>query len=63
MEELGRAGVLPVSDAEKLREAYIALRSSIHRRALQNLNSQVAGGAFVDERVYIRSVWQKVMAV
>jgi glutamate-ammonia-ligase adenylyltransferase len=61
MEELGRAGVLPVEDAEKLREAYIALRSNIHRRALQNLNSQVAGDAFLGERRYIRSVWQKIM--
>ncbi|GGE74826.1 glutamate-ammonia-ligase adenylyltransferase [Streptosporangium jomthongense] len=62
MEELGRAGVLPVEDAEKLREAYIALRSSIHRRALQNLNSQVAADAFVEERKYIWSVWQKIMS-
>ncbi|MDO6825241.1 bifunctional [glutamate--ammonia ligase]-adenylyl-L-tyrosine phosphorylase/[glutamate--ammonia-ligase] adenylyltransferase [Marinobacter sp. 1_MG-2023] len=63
MEELGRAGVLPVEDAEKLREAYIALRSSIHRRALQNLNSQVAGDAFTEERRYIQSVWKKIMEV
>ncbi|MDS1310646.1 bifunctional [glutamate--ammonia ligase]-adenylyl-L-tyrosine phosphorylase/[glutamate--ammonia-ligase] adenylyltransferase [Marinobacter xiaoshiensis] len=63
MEELGRAGVLPVNDAEKLREAYIALRSSIHRRALQNLNSQVASDTFTDERRYIQSVWKKIMAV
>ncbi|MEH6562939.1 MAG: bifunctional glutamine synthetase adenylyltransferase/deadenyltransferase, partial [Marinobacter sp.] len=62
MEELGRAGVLPVKEAEQLREAYIALRSCIHRRALQNLNSQVAGDAFLDERRYIRSAWQKIMA-
>ncbi|WP_100641212.1 bifunctional [glutamate--ammonia ligase]-adenylyl-L-tyrosine phosphorylase/[glutamate--ammonia-ligase] adenylyltransferase [Marinobacter salexigens] len=63
MEELGRAGVLPVEDAEKLREVYISLRSSIHRRALQNLSSQVAGDAFAGERRYIQSVWQKFMAV
>lgn len=61
MEELGRAGVLAVEDAEKLREAFIALRSTIHRRALQNLNSQVAGDAFPDERDYIRAMWKKVM--
>lgn len=61
MEELGRAGVLPVEEAEQLREAYIALRSSIHRRALQNLNSQVSGDAFLDERRCIRSAWQKIM--
>ena len=61
MEELGRAGVLPVEEAEQLRKAYIALRSCIHRRALQNLNSQVAGDAFLEERRYIRSAWQKIM--
>ncbi|MGM0769367.1 MAG: bifunctional [glutamate--ammonia ligase]-adenylyl-L-tyrosine phosphorylase/[glutamate--ammonia-ligase] adenylyltransferase [Pseudomonadota bacterium] len=61
LEELGRAGVIAVEDAEKLREVYITLRSTIHRRALQNLNSQVEGDAFPDERAYIRSMWEKVM--
>ena len=61
MEELGRAGVLPVEDTEKLREAFITLRSTIHRRALQNLNSQVAGDAFPEERDYIQSMWNRVM--
>lgn len=61
MEELGRAGVLAVEDAEKLRETFIALRSTIHRRALQNLNSQVAADAFPDERDYVRGLWKKVM--
>ena len=61
MEELGRVGILPVEDTEKLREAFITLRSTIHRRALQNLNSQVEGGAFPEERAYIQSMWQKVM--
>ncbi|HET8848676.1 MAG TPA: bifunctional [glutamate--ammonia ligase]-adenylyl-L-tyrosine phosphorylase/[glutamate--ammonia-ligase] adenylyltransferase, partial [Marinobacter sp.] len=61
LEELGRAGVLPVADTENLREAYITLRSTIHRRALQNLNSRVEGSAFEQERRYIRSLWEKVM--
>ncbi|MGO1234300.1 MAG: bifunctional [glutamate--ammonia ligase]-adenylyl-L-tyrosine phosphorylase/[glutamate--ammonia-ligase] adenylyltransferase, partial [Marinobacter sp.] len=61
MEELGRVGILPVEDTEKLREAFITLRSTIHRRALQNLNSQVEGSAFPEERAYIQSMWQKVM--
>ncbi|MGF2736629.1 bifunctional [glutamate--ammonia ligase]-adenylyl-L-tyrosine phosphorylase/[glutamate--ammonia-ligase] adenylyltransferase [Marinobacter sp. DUT-1] len=61
MEELGRAGVLPVEDTEKLRETFITLRSTIHRRALQNLNSQVEGSAFPEERDYIQSMWKKVM--
>ncbi|WP_148861661.1 bifunctional [glutamate--ammonia ligase]-adenylyl-L-tyrosine phosphorylase/[glutamate--ammonia-ligase] adenylyltransferase [Marinobacter fonticola] len=61
MEELGRAGVLPEEDTERLREAYITLRSTIHRRALQNLNSRVEGDAFESERAYIWSVWQRIM--
>ena len=61
LEELGRAGVLPVEDTERLREVFITLRSTIHRRALQNLNSQVEGGAFTEERDYIQSMWKKVM--
>ncbi|MEQ9546766.1 MAG: bifunctional [glutamate--ammonia ligase]-adenylyl-L-tyrosine phosphorylase/[glutamate--ammonia-ligase] adenylyltransferase [Marinobacter sp.] len=61
LEELGRAGVIDVEDAGKLRESYITLRSTIHRRALQNMNSQVEGNAFPEERAYIRSMWQKLM--
>ncbi len=61
MEELGRAGILAVADTEQLREAYITLRSTIHRRALQNLNSQVEGGSFQAERDYIASMWDQVM--
>ncbi len=61
LEELGRAGILPVDDTERLREAYITLRSTIHHRALQNLNSRIAGDAFPEERDYIRRMWQKVM--
>ncbi|MFL1454334.1 bifunctional [glutamate--ammonia ligase]-adenylyl-L-tyrosine phosphorylase/[glutamate--ammonia-ligase] adenylyltransferase [Marinobacter sp. GN3S48] len=61
LEELGRAGIMDEEDITKLREAYITLRSTIHRRALQNLNSQVEGNAFPDERAYIRGMWQAVM--
>jgi glutamate-ammonia-ligase adenylyltransferase len=61
LEELGRVGVLAVEDTEQLREAFITLRSTIHRRALQNMNSQVEGGAFPEERDFIRKMWKKVM--
>jgi glutamate-ammonia-ligase adenylyltransferase len=61
MEELGRMGVIPVEDAKELRQAYITLRSAIHRRALQNLNSQVSEDSFRDERAYIQTMWNRVM--
>ncbi len=61
LEALGDAGILPVEDTRKLREAYITLRSTIHRRALQNLNSQVDPDAFLSERDFIRQMWARVM--
>jgi glutamate-ammonia-ligase adenylyltransferase len=61
MEELGRVGVIPVDTAKRLRAAYITLRSTIHRRALQNLNSQVPEESFMDERAYIRAMWDHNM--
>src|SRR5690554_1341644 len=61
LEELGRVGMLAVADTEKLRDVFITLRSTIHRRALQNLNSQVSGELFPAERDYIRRMWEKVM--
>ena len=61
MEELGRVGVIPVEDVQELRESYITLRSTIHRRALQNLNSQVPEDAFRDERACIQAMWNRVM--
>ncbi|PSF05533.1 bifunctional [glutamate--ammonia ligase]-adenylyl-L-tyrosine phosphorylase/[glutamate--ammonia-ligase] adenylyltransferase [Marinobacter fuscus] len=61
LEELGRAGVLPVEDTERLRDIYITLRATIHRRALQNLNSQVAADSFTDERAFVTALWQKLV--
>ena len=61
LEALGNAGILPVADTEKLRDAYITLRSTIHRRALQNLNSQVEPEAFPAEREFISQVWSRIM--
>ena len=61
LEALGQVGILPVEDTEKLRDAYITLRSTIHRRALQNLNSQVDPGAFPEERDFISQMWARVM--
>jgi glutamate-ammonia-ligase adenylyltransferase len=61
MEALGEVGAMPLEDTEKLREVFIALRSTIHRRSLQNLDSRVAGDAFSEERDYVRAMWNKVM--
>jgi glutamate-ammonia-ligase adenylyltransferase len=61
MEALGQVGIIPLEDTEKLRRVFIALRSTTHRRALQDHNSQVEGDAFTEEREYVKSMWKRVM--
>ncbi|PAV25885.1 bifunctional glutamine synthetase adenylyltransferase/deadenyltransferase [Tamilnaduibacter salinus] len=61
LEALGEVGVLTPDDAQRLREVFITLRSTIHRQALQNRSSRVAPDAFPDERAIIWSYWERIM--
>ncbi|TDT37003.1 glutamate-ammonia-ligase adenylyltransferase [Halospina denitrificans] len=61
MESLGEAGVMDPEWAERMREIYIAMRSTIHRRALQRQNSEIDASAFPEERAYIRRCWEAIM--
>lgn len=61
LEELGRCGVLDQETTERLRDIFIVMRSTVHRRALQKLNSVVKGDAFENERQYVIAEWQRVM--
>lgn len=61
LETLGECGVLDTTVTERLREIYIAMRSTIHRRALQKQNSVVDADAFVDERAFVAEQWAAVM--
>ncbi|MCH8499649.1 MAG: bifunctional [glutamate--ammonia ligase]-adenylyl-L-tyrosine phosphorylase/[glutamate--ammonia-ligase] adenylyltransferase [Marinobacter sp.] len=61
LEELGQVGVLAVEETEQLREVFITLRSTIHRRALQNLSSRVEPDAFPAERALVSAFWQRIM--
>ncbi len=61
MESLGEAGLLTKGRAERLRAIFIAMRSTIHRRALQRQNSQVAPDSFAEEREYVRQCWCEIM--
>ena len=62
LEALGRVGLLEESEASALREAYIALRSSQHRRALQAEGDVSPGDAFAAEREVIARVWKRVIS-
>ncbi len=62
LEEIGRAGILTVEKTEQLKEAYITLRSMIHKRALQNESSRVDFGAVPNERKLITEVWNALFS-
>ncbi|MDX5299195.1 MAG: bifunctional [glutamate--ammonia ligase]-adenylyl-L-tyrosine phosphorylase/[glutamate--ammonia-ligase] adenylyltransferase, partial [Gammaproteobacteria bacterium] len=61
LEALGEQGVLETPVVERLREIYIAMRSTIHRRALQKLSSRVEADAFPEERAFVKAQWQQIM--
>ena len=61
MESLGQAGVMDPERAERMRDIYISMRSTIHRRALQRQNSEIDASAFPEERAYIRQCWEAIM--
>lgn len=57
LQEIQKCGLLDAKTAEALSETYKSMRSLIHKRALQKLNSQVESGAFSQERAFVSSVW------
>ncbi len=59
LETMGEAGVLPAAVTAQLIEIYKTMRSMIHRRALQKLNSRIEADAFTTERRFVREVWQQ----
>ena len=63
MESLGEAGVLDTAMAKRLRDVFIAMRSTVHRRALQRLNSEVPADEFEVERTYVLECWQTLMGI
>jgi len=57
LETMGECGLLDVEVSKQLTENYKSMRSVIHKRALQKLNSQVDPDAFIAERAYVSSKW------
>ncbi|MEB2515561.1 bifunctional [glutamate--ammonia ligase]-adenylyl-L-tyrosine phosphorylase/[glutamate--ammonia-ligase] adenylyltransferase [Pseudomonas sp. YuFO20] len=58
LEELEKAGLMPVEDASLLREAYKAYRSAAHRQALQKDAGVIPGDQFADERRQVMRIWR-----
>ncbi len=59
LEVMGECGLLDVEVSEQLTENYKSMRSVIHKRALQKLNSRVEPNAFTSERAYVSSKWNE----
>jgi glutamate-ammonia-ligase adenylyltransferase len=60
LEELEKAGLMPVEDASLLREAYKAYRSAAHRQALQKNAGVIPGDQFADERRQVMRIWREL---
>ncbi|WP_223503316.1 bifunctional [glutamate--ammonia ligase]-adenylyl-L-tyrosine phosphorylase/[glutamate--ammonia-ligase] adenylyltransferase [Pseudomonas sp. GL-RE-29] len=60
LEELEKAGLMPVEDASLLREAYKAYRSAAHRQALQKDAGVITGDQFADERRQVMRIWREL---
>ncbi|MDX1588746.1 MAG: bifunctional [glutamate--ammonia ligase]-adenylyl-L-tyrosine phosphorylase/[glutamate--ammonia-ligase] adenylyltransferase [Oleiphilaceae bacterium] len=61
LETLGEEGILDPREAERLRDIYIAMRSTIHRQALQTRNSEVDESLFREERDTVSQAWRRIM--
>ncbi|RON17710.1 bifunctional glutamine synthetase adenylyltransferase/deadenyltransferase [Pseudomonas brassicacearum] len=60
LEELEHEGLMPVEDANLLREAYKAYRSAAHRQALQKDAGVIPGDQFADERRQVVRIWREL---
>ena len=60
LEALVRHGLLSVEQAEQVRSIYLALRASVHELALIESDHVVPDTAFMEERAWIRDLWNGV---
>lgn len=59
LESLQNAGILPAEQAQTLADIYRAMRSCIHTRSLQELDSKVSSDLFKAEREVVQSAWKQ----
>ena len=61
LETLGRTGVFPRADADRLANAYRAYRDAAHERALQEAPARVSADRFASERAAVREIWARII--
>ncbi|MGL4858135.1 MAG: hypothetical protein ACRC5A_00030, partial [Enterobacteriaceae bacterium] len=57
-ELMTRFAVMTEQEAQALTAAYITMRDSVHRLALQQLSSHVESSLFIEERQQVKASWQ-----
>ncbi|WP_075880654.1 bifunctional [glutamate--ammonia ligase]-adenylyl-L-tyrosine phosphorylase/[glutamate--ammonia-ligase] adenylyltransferase [Vreelandella massiliensis] len=61
LETLASSGHLPEDEAERLRDAYLAYRSTTHRAALTGEKASVEEGDFQAEREIVTTLWARFL--
>jgi glutamate-ammonia-ligase adenylyltransferase len=59
LETLSREGLLPGDDADRLMDAYRALRAAYHRNALQDQSALIGAEQLLDEQRLVRRIWER----
>jgi glutamate-ammonia-ligase adenylyltransferase len=63
LDSLQQVGLMAAADAEGLRDAYRALRTTEHRLTLQNQASWITHEALLEERHKVKSIWHRFIGV
>ncbi len=61
IDTLEAAGLLPETDADTMRSAYLAFRSAVHRQSLQERPPEVPVQDFISEIEGTRQLWDRIM--
>ncbi|SHM31601.1 bifunctional [glutamate--ammonia ligase]-adenylyl-L-tyrosine phosphorylase/[glutamate--ammonia-ligase] adenylyltransferase [Vreelandella subglaciescola] len=61
LDTLAASGHLPDDEANRLREAYLAYRSTTHRAALTGEKARVTAGTFDEHRRAVSALWERFL--
>lgn len=60
LDTIAEHGILPPDEAQVLQTSYIAYRSLLHKRALDNAEYRLEGKAFAEERAAVTAIWERL---
>lgn len=60
LDTVARHGLLPDAEAQALQQTYIAYRSQLHKRALDNADYHLDAAAFEGERKAVVGIWERL---